>query len=100
MDKHIFILKSYFCDLRDDINDSWRKFEDVKQLKYYDANDEVRFKIADIKNRLDNARIVKERIDNYIKHNEIDGNDIYLGFYYDVLDNLEVLRDKVNKFTI
>lgn len=100
MSKHDVVLSALFYSLQDDLNDAWKMYDNFKKMKEHDEIEMARFTLADAKNRVDHAEIVRDKIDYYIKKNGIIDNSSYKIFYCNTLEMIEELKIRLSKVTI
>lgn len=100
MNKHEIVLRSLYKRMQDDLDDSWRMYNDAMEMKACDEVEMARFTIEDAKTRLNHSDIIKEKIDYYMRKNNLMDQSHYKTFYCFVLDKLEELKMKVSKFSV
>lgn len=100
MNKHDIVLGSLYHRLQDDLDDSWKMYNEAREMKACDENEMARFTIDDVRTRLNHSDVVRDKIEYYKKKNDLMNTSEYKTFYCFVLDKLDDLKMKVSKFSV
>lgn len=100
MEKHDIVLESLYRRMQDDLDDGMRMYWEAIKMKEHDEKEMARFTMADAKSRMEHADIIKDKIENYKKANDMTGSSEYKTFYCYAVENIEELKMKISKFTV
>lgn len=100
MDVHDYVLKSYFYKLRDTLKDSWYMYNDAEVMKDFGDKEESKHCINDVICRLNGTDALISRLNNYMNRHNIPKDKAYEVLYNGLLEDLDMLKDKVKKFQL
>lgn len=98
MTKHEIVLNSLYYRLQDALDDSWKMYNDAREMKAYGELEMARATLDDARMRLNHSDVVRDRIESYKKKNDLNDSSEY--FYCFILDKLDDLKMKVSKFSV
>ena len=94
MENKHYILRTHLYRLKDHINDGWQDYEDGKKFKQMNEPNEAKDSFDCARQRAEMAQREVKKIEDIDINLEED--DLYF-LYEDVLDRLDMLKDKVSK---